>query len=73
MGFRCPLCKLDFGNDKKQFDLHISKCQNGLAADFVQAVRKTCESRQCEPPIGDKEECEFYDNGLCKGESYESN
>ncbi len=23
MGFKCPFCKKDFGQDKKEFDLHL--------------------------------------------------
>lgn len=43
MGFKCPLCNKDFGNQKKDFDTHIKRCNGGLAADFVNAIKRTCE------------------------------
>lgn len=48
MGFKCPLCNKDFGNQKKDFDTHIKQCNSGLAEDFVNAVKKTCERREGE-------------------------
>lgn len=65
MGFKCPLCCIDFGNDKTKFQEHIEYCNGGLAGKFVKDVIKTCESRECNPPYGDKEDCEFNSNGLC--------
>lgn len=34
MGFRCPFCKKDFGQDKKEFDLHI-KSHNEPVPDLA--------------------------------------
>lgn len=65
MGFRCPLCNIDFGNDKAKFQEHIGSCNNGLAGKFVKDVIKICERQECNPPYGDKEDCEFNANGLC--------
>lgn len=48
MGFKCPLCNKDFGNQKKDFDTHIKQCNSGLAEDFVNAIKKTCERREGE-------------------------
>ena len=65
MGWRCPLCNADFGHNKDEFNEHIANCQNGMAGAFVKAVIETCEKKECEPPCGDKEDCEFNHNGLC--------
>lgn len=30
-------------------------------------VQKLCIDQECEPPFGGKEDCEFYQNGICIG------
>lgn len=35
MGFRCPVCKKDFGLDKKAFLEHIKNCKDGIAENIV--------------------------------------
>lgn len=48
MGFKCPLCNRDFEKRKTDFDAHIKQCNNGMAADFINDVKKTCERRENE-------------------------
>ena len=43
MGFRCPLCKKDFKDMKKDFETHIKQCNFGLAETLVSDIRNICE------------------------------
>lgn len=45
MGFKCPLCNKDFGNSKEKFETHAKQCNFGMAAEFISAVKKTCEKK----------------------------
>lgn len=44
MGFKCPMCKEDFGTDKVLWQIHLQGCQNGVAEAFVKAIISTCEA-----------------------------
>ena len=41
MGFNCPICKKDFGNNKNEFEEHIQNSHYGAAAQFLSAIKNT--------------------------------
>lgn len=45
MGFKCPMCKKDFGNKKSEFEKHIKNCSLGAAGIFVKSAREICEKK----------------------------
>jgi len=38
MGFKCPVCKKDFGIKKNRFDKHIKNKHNGVANMCTEAL-----------------------------------
>jgi hypothetical protein len=40
MGFRCPVCSKDFGNNKNEWSKHIYNEHDGLGNDCVMCLRK---------------------------------
>lgn len=32
---------------------------------YYNKLRKMCKNRECEPPVGGVEDCEFYNEGVC--------
>jgi len=41
MGFKCPICKKDFRNNKNEFVEHIQNFHYGAVAQFLSAIKNT--------------------------------
>ena len=48
MGFRCPVCKEDFGIDKKTWENHCKKSHDGIAIDLINILKKYTEKKNIE-------------------------
>lgn len=46
MGFKCPICLKDFGNDKKEWEKHIQTKHDGIGLDIVYFVKKTVKGEK---------------------------
>lgn len=42
--------------------------QEDLVPDVMACL---CSSKECEPPFGGKEDCEFYQGGICTAASFD--
>lgn len=40
MGFKCPVCKKDFGTDKEAWQDHLKNQHRGIGKDIENVVRK---------------------------------
>jgi len=47
MGFKCPACGTDFGQDKRKWEEHVKTAHSGAAQIIVNVVRNTCERFPC--------------------------
>jgi hypothetical protein len=46
MGFRCPICKKDFGKEKVKWEEHCKVCCDGAAEDVVKFVKQVAEGQR---------------------------
>lgn len=44
MGFKCPVCKKDFGNQKQKWNEHIEKEHCGVGKKAVEYITKMCDA-----------------------------
>ena len=46
MGFKCPLCKKDFGRNKNEWKNHISNVHHGIALDAVNSIKAATQENK---------------------------
>lgn len=42
-----------------------------MTMEVVEKIVANCVERECAPPYGDKKDCEFYEDGVCKAQTTE--
>lgn len=55
MGFKCPVCGADHGNDKEMWRRHIQNCDKGNAMRIVSATTNIAEGRNTFEKAGSPE------------------
>ena len=46
MGFRCPICHKDFGQDNNALIKHSKEAHDGIAKDIIEVVKKITTVRR---------------------------
>lgn len=46
MGFKCPICLEDFGQNKEEWQKHCKEFHDGFGQDVVNIIRKTAEQNE---------------------------